>query len=54
MADGRTYIGKQAVDAGLADDIQSLEKLLTAMAANPARFGARRRVLAHRIPAAHI
>lgn len=54
MADGRTYIGKQAVDAGLADGIQSLEKLLTAMAANPARFGARRRVLAHRIPAAHI
>lgn len=54
MADGRTYIGKQAVDAGLADGIQPLGKLLASMAANPDRFGARKRVLANRPPVARI
>ena len=35
MADGRTFIGQQAVDAGLVDGIQTIDQLVEAMATNP-------------------
>lgn len=39
MADGRMFIGQQAIDAGLADQITSLEELITQLSssASPAR-----------------
>lgn len=54
MADGRTYIGQQAVAVGLADEIQPLRKLVASMAGNPDRYRSRRRVLAQRVPMARI
>lgn len=50
MAEGRTFIGQQAIDAGLVDEIRPLGALVTAMANNPAAFANRRRVAAHRVP----
>lgn len=36
MADGRVFIGQQAIDAGLVDGFANLEELLAQMADNPA------------------
>lgn len=49
MADGRTFIGQQAIDAGLVDEIMSLRSLVNAMASNPGAFANRRRVAARRV-----
>lgn len=51
MAEGRTFIGQQAIDAGLVDEIMPLGQLVTAMARDPAAFANRRRVGARRAAA---
>lgn len=43
MADGRVFIGQQAVDAGLVDGISTLDALLERIAAEPQQFAQRRR-----------
>lgn len=43
MADGRVFIGQQAIDAGLADGFASVDDIAEAMATDPAKFTARRR-----------
>jgi signal peptide peptidase SppA len=43
MADGRVFIGQQAIDAGLVDGISSLDALAEQLATDPQRY-ARRRV----------
>ena len=45
MADGRTFIGQQAVDAGLVDGIQTIDHLVEALATNPAQFASRRKAV---------
>ncbi len=45
MADGRTFIGQQAVDAGLVDGIQTIDALVEAMATDPAQFATRRKAV---------
>lgn len=45
MADGRTFIGQQAVGAGLVDGIQTIDQLVEAMATNPAQFATRRKAV---------
>lgn len=42
MADGRMFIGQQAIDAGLADQIGSLDMLITQLTAPPSASTARR------------
>lgn len=49
MAEGRTFIGRQAVDVGLVDEIMPLRHLVSAMARNPSEFANRRRIGARRI-----
>lgn len=41
MADGRVFIGQQALDAGLADGFASLDDIVERMATNPAQFATR-------------
>ncbi|MDD3936856.1 S49 family peptidase [Rhodoferax sp.] len=48
MAEGRMFIGKQAIDAGLVDEISPLGALVSAMASNPGAFAKRRRITGHR------
>lgn len=43
MADGRTFIGQQAIDAGLVDGLATVDALIEAMATDPAQFGTRRK-----------
>lgn len=38
MADGRVFIGQQAIDAGLVDGVSTLDALVARMAADPAAF----------------
>lgn len=45
MADGRIFVGQQAVDAGLADGIATVETLVERMATNPEQFAARTRAV---------
>lgn len=45
MADGRVFVGRQALDAGLADGIMSLDDLVEQMATAPAKFSARTRAV---------
>ncbi len=52
MAEGRMFIGSQAIDAGLVDGIISLGALVNAMASNPSAFAKRRRITGHRAIAA--
>lgn len=49
MADGRTFIGQQAINVGLADQSLRFSELIDAMATNPAQFANRRRVAATRV-----
>lgn len=53
MADGRVFIGQQAVDAGLLDGFATVDQIAERMAANPAEFATRRkaRVVASANPA---
>lgn len=43
MADGRVFIGQQAVDAGLLDGLMTVDQVATRLAANPAEFATRRK-----------
>lgn len=43
MADGRIFIGQQAVAAGLLDGFMTVDQVAERMAANPAEFAARRK-----------
>lgn len=45
MADGRVFRGQQAQDAGLVDGVSTLDDLMQAMAADPAKFAARRKAV---------
>lgn len=45
MADGRVFIGQQAIDAGLVDGVSSVDALIEQMATNPAAFSARRKAV---------
>jgi ClpP class serine protease len=44
MADGRVFIGQQAIDAGLVDGISTIDALIEQMAADPSAYAQRRRV----------
>lgn len=41
MADGRIFIGQQAIDAGLADGISTVDAMVERMAADPSAFATR-------------
>jgi signal peptide peptidase SppA len=43
MADGRVFVGQQAVDAGLLDGFATVDQIVQRLAANPAEFAARRK-----------
>ncbi|MDF3821980.1 S49 family peptidase [Leptospira sp. 96542] len=45
MADGRIFIGQQALDAGLIDGFATLDAIVEQMAADPARFATRRKAI---------
>lgn len=45
MADGRVFIGQQAVDAGLLDGFMTVDQVAERMAANPAEFATRRKAI---------
>lgn len=45
MADGRVFIGQQAIDAGLVDGVSTLDALIEQMATNPASYATRRQAL---------
>lgn len=45
MADGRIFVGQQAIDAGLADGIATVDTLVERMATNPDQFAARTRAV---------
>ncbi len=42
MADGRVFVGQQAIDAGLVDGVSSVDALIEQLATNPTRFARRR------------
>jgi signal peptide peptidase SppA len=44
MADGRVFVGQQAVDAGLADGFMSVDAAVEALATDPSRYAKRARV----------
>jgi len=43
MADGRVFVGQQALDAGLIDGFSTVDQVAERMAANPAEFATRRK-----------
>ena len=45
MAEGRVFIGQQAIDTGLVDGIASLDDIVEQMATNPAQFSTRRKAV---------
>lgn len=45
MADGRVFVGQQAIDAGLVDGVSTLGALAAQLAANPAAFAKRRKAV---------
>lgn len=45
MADGRIFIGSQAVDAGLIDGIATVDQMVERMATNPEKFAQRRKAV---------
>jgi hypothetical protein len=53
MADGRVFVGQQALDAGLIDGFATVDAIVSRLAANPAEFATRRkaRVAAQATPA---
>jgi len=51
MADGRMFIGQQAIDAGLADQISSLDMLITQLTSTPGASSGRRSAPVLRSPA---
>ena len=45
MADGRVFIGQQALDAGLADGFATVDDIVERMATHPAQFATRRKAV---------
>lgn len=45
MADGRVFIGQQAIDAGLADGFATVDDIVERMATNPAQYATRRKAV---------
>lgn len=45
MADGRVFIGQQAIDAGLVDGVSTLEAMVERLATNPNEFAGRRKAV---------
>jgi len=45
MADGRVFIGQQAIDRGLVDGFATVDAIVEQMAANPAKFTRRRKAI---------
>jgi signal peptide peptidase SppA len=45
MADGRIFIGQQAIDAGLADGIATVETMVERMATDPEKYASRRKAV---------
>ena len=45
MADGRTFIGQQAIDAGLVDGFSTVDAMIERLATNPAEFAQRRKAV---------
>ena len=45
MADGRIFVGRQAIDAGLADGIATVETVVEQMATNPEKFTTRKKAV---------
>jgi signal peptide peptidase SppA len=43
MADGRVFIGQQAIDHGLVDGYSTVDAMVEQLAANPAKFSTRRK-----------
>ncbi len=43
MADGRVFVGQQAVDAGLVDGFSTVDAMVERLATNPAEFAQRRK-----------
>lgn len=48
MADGRVFIGQQAIDAGLVDGVATVDALVEQLATDPGRFARRKSVGASR------
>jgi signal peptide peptidase SppA len=45
MADGRVFIGQQAIDAGLVDGVSTVEAMVDRLASNPDEFAQRRKAM---------
>mgnify|MGYP003575262044 CR=1 FL=1 len=45
MADGRVFIGQQAIDAGLVDGIATVDAMVEKLATDPSQFATRRKAL---------
>ena len=45
MADGRVFIGQQAIDAGLVDGVSTVSAMVEKLATNPAAFARRRKAV---------
>lgn len=45
MADGRVFIGQQALDAGLIDGFATVDDMVEQLATNPTKFAARRKAV---------
>jgi ClpP class serine protease len=45
MADGRVFIGQQAIDAGLVDGFSTVDAMVERLATNPAEFAPRRKAV---------
>lgn len=45
MADGRVFIGQQAIDAGLVDGVSTVDAMVERLATNPAAFASRRKAV---------
>ncbi|WP_019654013.1 S49 family peptidase [Variovorax atrisoli] len=45
MADGRVFVGQQAIDAGLVDGVATIDALVEQLATDPAKFATRRKAV---------
>lgn len=45
MADGRVFIGQQAIDAGLVDGVSTVDAMVEKLASDPAKFATRRKAV---------
>ncbi len=45
MADGRVFVGQQAIDAGLVDGFSTVDAMVERLATNPAEFAQRRKAV---------